>query len=78
MKLDHADFASVSAFAAEFKKEHDRLDVFVANAAISAGKHEITHNGFESTSVQIHHLHYSWLTSNNQLESKSIICLQPF
>jgi retinol dehydrogenase-12 len=53
MKLDNADFASVSAFATEFKKEHDRLDVLVANAAIAASKHEITKDGFESTSVDM-------------------------
>jgi NAD(P)-dependent dehydrogenase (short-subunit alcohol dehydrogenase family) len=53
MKLDNADFASVSAFATEFKKEHDKLDVLIANAAIGSGNHETTIDVFESTSVDM-------------------------
>jgi NAD(P)-dependent dehydrogenase (short-subunit alcohol dehydrogenase family) len=45
MKLDHSDFASVSAFVTQFESEHDRLDVFVANAGISTTKYEATKDG---------------------------------
>jgi retinol dehydrogenase-12 len=49
MKLDHADFASVSAFVTEFEKGHHRLDVFVANAGINSNKYAATKDGWEST-----------------------------
>jgi NAD(P)-dependent dehydrogenase (short-subunit alcohol dehydrogenase family) len=49
MKLDHGDFASVSAFVTEFEKVHDRLDVFVANAGISTTNYTATKDGWEST-----------------------------
>jgi retinol dehydrogenase-12 len=51
MKLDQGDFVSVSAFVTEFEKQHDRLDVFVANAGINTLKYSATKDGHESTSV---------------------------
>jgi NAD(P)-dependent dehydrogenase (short-subunit alcohol dehydrogenase family) len=53
MILDHGDFASVSAFATEFEKEHDRLDVLIANAGIFGSSRTETKNGWESMYVLI-------------------------
>jgi NAD(P)-dependent dehydrogenase (short-subunit alcohol dehydrogenase family) len=49
MKLDQGDFASVSAFVSEFEKQHERLDVLVANAGICTSTYEATKDGWEST-----------------------------
>jgi retinol dehydrogenase-12 len=49
MKLDQGDFASVSAFVSEFEKQHERLDVLVANAGICTSTYEATKDDWEST-----------------------------
>jgi retinol dehydrogenase-12 len=51
MLLDQADFASVSAFATEFEKTHERLDVLVASAGIGSFKYQQGNHGYESTYV---------------------------
>jgi NAD(P)-dependent dehydrogenase (short-subunit alcohol dehydrogenase family) len=62
MKLDHGDFASVSAFVTEFEKEHDRLDVFVANAGINTMEFTLTKDGHESTYVRLRERYCASLT----------------
>ena len=47
MALDLADLASVRRFAAEFAREHKRLDIMVANAGIMAVPFGRTADGFE-------------------------------
>jgi NAD(P)-dependent dehydrogenase (short-subunit alcohol dehydrogenase family) len=49
--VDLRDFASVKHFGERFEKDEGRLDILVANAAVSTGKYEATKNGWESTSV---------------------------
>jgi NAD(P)-dependent dehydrogenase (short-subunit alcohol dehydrogenase family) len=53
MILDHGDFASVSALVTQFEKEHDRLDVLIANAGIFGSSRTETKNGWESMYVMI-------------------------
>jgi NAD(P)-dependent dehydrogenase (short-subunit alcohol dehydrogenase family) len=53
MILDHGDFASVSALVTQFEKEHDRLDVLIANAGIFGTSRTETKNGWESMYVMI-------------------------
>jgi retinol dehydrogenase 12 len=51
MILDLGDFASVSAFAATFEKEHDRLDILVCNAGVETFDYETSKDGWETTYV---------------------------
>lgn len=47
MDLDLADLNSVRKFAAEFKKQHDRLDLLINNAGVMAPPYSKTADGFE-------------------------------
>jgi retinol dehydrogenase-14 len=51
MTIDQSDFASVSAFATEFREKHDRLDVLVANAGVYLFERIRTKDGWESSFV---------------------------
>lgn len=49
MTLDQSSQASVAAFAAEFCKRYDRLDVLVNNAGIYPARRELSVDGIENT-----------------------------
>ena len=49
MELDLASFASVRKFVGDFKKEFDRLDILINNAAVLEPPYGTTEDGFEQT-----------------------------
>jgi NAD(P)-dependent dehydrogenase (short-subunit alcohol dehydrogenase family) len=51
MIVDQADFASISAFASEFDKSFERLDVLVASAGVGRHPYEKTKDGWETLCV---------------------------
>lgn len=53
---------SIRQFAAEFKQQHDRLDVLVNNAGVLMRERSLTEDGTEST-FAINHLGYFLLTN---------------
>lgn len=59
---DLADLSSVRAAAAEFEKDHPRLDVLLNNAGVFHTKREITKDGLEST-FEANHLGHFLLTT---------------
>lgn len=61
MALDLASLASVRAFAAEYRRSFDRLDVLVNNAGIHTARDEVTVDGVELT-FQTNHLGHFLLT----------------
>jgi NAD(P)-dependent dehydrogenase (short-subunit alcohol dehydrogenase family) len=62
MPLDLADLASVATFAANFREEHDRLDLLVNNAGLMAVDESRTVDGFE-TQLGVNHLGHFALTA---------------
>ena len=63
MHLDLGDLASVEAFAANFRGEHDRLDLLVNNAGLMAVDKSRTVDGFE-TQLGVNHLGHFALTAS--------------
>jgi NAD(P)-dependent dehydrogenase (short-subunit alcohol dehydrogenase family) len=61
MALDLGDFASISAFSAEFHEQFDRLDVLVNNAGAILTQRQVTAQGFETT-FGVNHLGHFLLT----------------
>jgi NAD(P)-dependent dehydrogenase (short-subunit alcohol dehydrogenase family) len=59
--LDLGDFASISAFSAEFHEQFDRLDVLVNNAGAILTQRQVTAQGFETT-FGVNHLGHFLLT----------------
>lgn len=55
MALDASSYASTSSFAKEYSTRHDRLDILMLNAGISAFKRELTEDGHEST-LQVNYI----------------------
>lgn len=49
MVCDFSSIASISSFAAEFKKRYSRLDVLINNAGAEFVKRQVTAEGFEQT-----------------------------
>ena len=62
MRLDLADLASVATFAANFRGEHDRLDLLVNNVGAMAVDDSRTADGFE-TQLGVNHLAHFALTA---------------
>ena len=62
MALDLASFASVRAFADEFSRTHDRLDVLVDNAGVILKDRRVTEDGHEMQ-FQTNHLGHFLLTN---------------
>ena len=56
--MDHTDFATVRACAAEFAKRSDRLNVLVCNAAVMAPPHALTRDGVETQLATNHLAHF--------------------
>ncbi|RXW16955.1 hypothetical protein EST38_g8899 [Candolleomyces aberdarensis] len=54
--LDLARFSSVLSFVDDFLKEGNRLDILVANAAITGTEYKTTADGWEETIVQVRYL----------------------
>lgn len=52
--LDHANFASVKAFADDLEAEGQPIDILVANAGVSMQKYRTTQDGWEETYVIRH------------------------
>jgi NAD(P)-dependent dehydrogenase (short-subunit alcohol dehydrogenase family) len=59
--IDLASFASVRAFAGEFRARHDRLDILVNNAGLVLSHRRVTEDGHEAQ-FQINHLGHFLLT----------------
>ena len=63
MICDMASQKSIRAFAEEFKRTHDRLDVLVNNAGVYIRKRTVTEDGIETT-FAVNHLAYFLLTES--------------
>jgi NAD(P)-dependent dehydrogenase (short-subunit alcohol dehydrogenase family) len=61
MTLDLGDFASIRAFARDFRERYGRLDVLVNNAGLHTRKRTTTKDGFEST-FGVNHIGTALLT----------------
>ncbi|HLL55205.1 MAG TPA: SDR family oxidoreductase [Myxococcaceae bacterium] len=61
MLADLSSQKSIRAFAAEFKRTHDRLHVLVNNAGVINPERKVTEDGYEAT-FALNHLGYFLLT----------------
>jgi NAD(P)-dependent dehydrogenase (short-subunit alcohol dehydrogenase family) len=61
--LDLSDLASVSAFAADFRRTHDRLDLLINNAGVMVPPLGRTKQGFEQQ-LGVNHLGHFALTAH--------------
>ncbi|TMW68946.1 hypothetical protein Poli38472_001102 [Pythium oligandrum] len=59
MQLDTSDLSSVSRFASEFKKTHDRLDLLINNAGVMAIPHAESVDGLEMQMATNHLGHFA-------------------
>ncbi|KAF4318246.1 hypothetical protein BBO99_00004365 [Phytophthora kernoviae] len=59
MTLDVSDLSSVKAFAEEFKKTHDRLDLLINNAGVMAVPYATTVDGYERQFATNHLGHFA-------------------
>ncbi|XP_074592925.1 WW domain-containing oxidoreductase-like [Brevipalpus obovatus] len=59
-KCDLSSLNSVQQFAKEFLQKEEKLHYMICNAAIFAGSHEITEDGFEST-FQVNYLSHAYM-----------------
>jgi retinol dehydrogenase 12 len=71
MILDLGNFASISAFAAAFQEEHDRLDVLVCNAGVETFDYETSKDGWETTYASIFFPSHTILKFGGQDSSQS-------
>jgi NAD(P)-dependent dehydrogenase (short-subunit alcohol dehydrogenase family) len=62
MNADLSSQSSIRAFAQEFRKKHDRLEILVNNAGIFLSNRELTADGLEQT-FATNHLAYFLLTN---------------
>jgi NAD(P)-dependent dehydrogenase (short-subunit alcohol dehydrogenase family) len=56
MLVDLSSFSSTIAFADEFERREQRLDIFIANAAIGRKTYLATEDGWESGQVAMLYL----------------------
>ncbi|KAG6622060.1 WW domain-containing oxidoreductase [Phytophthora cinnamomi] len=59
VKLDLGDLASVKKFAADFKQNHDRLDLLINNAGIMGGVYGLSADGYERQFATNHLGHFA-------------------